>query len=688
MKVRHTSTHEILILETTPFAQGGEGSLYKVVVPITYQHLVAKIYHSNKRTKQRQHKLRYLIGNPPIFEDKAQQQLISWPIALLEQGQNFVGFLMPRVEGELLEVLATAKLPKYLPKKWQRFKLGTDGALKLRQKVCFNIAVALYHIHQTGHYVMVDLKPDNILIQANGLISLVDMDSIEIVEGNQMLFPAAMATPEFAPPEFHLLQRSSEALPVSWDAFSMAIIFYKILLGIHPFAATTKGKYETATGLGEKLKNGLYVHNNKQQAYFSIIPSLHQAFYELPAVLQYLFNLCFVHGIRKPKARPSAEDWCLVFGEEQNPEKQVSYQLEAKELEVYQPKLETKERYWLTNSFDDLFKKEIQKKLPHIINTIKKEQQSALLSVQGLWKRMKQPFQAKLEYAETLENLLLEEAIAPKWQPFFLQKAQLLFDVHALKRKHYEVEHSRYQEKISAKQQEWQGYQIAYFDKCHQLKKSYRKKCFEINQKRNEQPLWKAFVGKTVARKQAFLKQKYLPAQAQDLEETYQQKTKAIDTFYQPKWEALEKAHYQRLDQINKTKAAQNVVKTQEEETYFVRERQFIIEAIQTEKEAVKLEYTSQKKLLDFSIKNYIEQLEAIESNAANQIKAIEQSSMLKFMKLADETLLEKNKLNQTLLDLETSFNKVLKESIDLVKTAASNLDARLVSDRTEHLKD
>lgn len=681
MKVRHTSTHEILTLEETPFAQGGEGSLYKVLKPITYQHLVAKIYHSNKRTKQRQHKLRYLIENPPIFENKAQQQLISWPIGLLEKGQTFVGFLMPKVEGELLEVLATAKLPKSLSKKWQRFKLGREGALELRQKVCFNIAVALYHIHQTGHYVMVDLKPDNILIQPNGLISLVDLDSIEIVAGNQMLFPAAMATPEFAPPEFHLLQRNSEALPISWDAFSMAIIFYKILLGIHPFAATSQGKYETATGLGEKLKHGLYVHNNKQQAYFSTIPALHQAFYKLPTVLQYLFNLCFVHGILKREARPSAEDWCLVFGEEQNPSKQINHQLDPKELDLYEPQLNLKNLHWLTKSFDDLFKKEIQKKLPLIINTIKKEEQRGLFSVQGLWKRMQQPFQTKLEYAKPIENLLVEGQVGAKWQPFFLGKAQLLFDVHELKRKSYAEEYSHYQEKVKEIEEEWQAYQIAYFDKCHQLKTSYRKKCFEINQNKNEQPLWKAFVGKTVARKQAFLKQKYLPAQEQDLEEIYQEKTKQIDTFYQPKWEALEKAHYQRLDEINQKNTGQKVVEKEEEETHFVKERQLIIEAIQSEKETVKLAYTSKKKLLDFSIKNYIEQLEAIESNADNQIKAIEQSATLKFMKLGDDAFFKKKELNQTLLDLETSFRIIVKESVDLVKDAARNLEKTLVSD-------
>lgn len=685
MQVRHTSTHEILSLEATPFAQGGEGSLYKVLAPSTYKHLVAKIYHSNKRTKQRQHKLRYLIKNPPIFENKTQQQLISWPVGLLEKGPNFVGFLMPKVEGELLETLATAKLPKYLSKKWQRFKLGTTGALELRQKVCFNIAVALYHIHQTGHYVLVDLKPENILIQPNGLISLVDLDSIEIVAGNQVLFPAAMATPEFAPPEFHSLQRSAEALPISWDAFSMAIIFYKILLGIHPFAATTKGKYENANGLGEKLKHGLYVHNNKQQAYFAIIPALHQAFYQLPTVLQYLFNLCFVHGIVKLEARPSAEDWCLVFGDEQTPDQQISYQLEGEVLHLYQPMLEVKETHYLTNSFEDWYLKRIQKAIPAIINNIKKEQQKGFFLIKSYWKRMKNPFQAKMQGSEAVQNLFLEEKIPKKWQALFLEKVQVLFDLQESQGRYYEEEYKRYQEKIEGIQKEWQASQIAYFDQYHQLKKTYRKKCIEINKNRNKQPLWKAFVGKTAARKKAFLKQKYLPAQVQELEEIYQEKTKTIDAFYQPKWEALEKAHYQTLDKIDETKGGQKAQKKETEETFFVKERQVIIEAILREKEAAKLDYRSQKKLLGFSIKNYQEQLEAIEGNAANQIKVVAQSTTLRLIKLADDMLLKKKNLNQILLDLETSFKLETKEAVDLVKAAARNLDPMLVAEKVKN---
>lgn len=674
MKVRHQITHEILLLEERPFAKGGEGGLYNIVSPITYRHLVAKIYHSNKRTKQRQHKLRYLIKNPPTFENKEQEQLISWPVALLEQGQSFSGFLMPKVEGESLEILATAKLPRFLSKKWQRFKLGTEGASKLREKVCFNIAVALYHIHQTGRYVMVDLKPDNILIQPNGLVSLVDMDSIEIVNGDKVLFPAAMATPEFAPPEFHQFQRDRKALPSSWDVFSMAVIFYKILLGIHPFAASTKGKYENANGLGEKLKYGLYVHNKKNQTFFSRIPTLHQGFYGFPTVLQYLFNLCFVHGIEKLSARPTAEDWCVVLGSEQREHKVLVEPLGDSDLQLYSPSTEMKKTQCLMSSFEDVFFKQIKNRQLEIVNKIKKEKRLLFFSIKKIWNRSGTSSKEEILLPENIQIFVSKLTIPKKWAAHFLAKIEQLYIAYELKQQSYKEQNTRYQKEKSITLEEWQFDRVVYLEQYHEFIKEYRKKCFEIRQNRNEQPIWKAFVGKTAEKKQAFLKQKYLPFQEQELEENYAQKIKAIDTFYQPKWELLEKTHYQKLEHIDQNTSTKKVLKKEKEEHRFVKQRQTIINAIQEEKENAKLNWVQQKKLLNFSVKNYIEQLDAIDRNVTNQIEAVEQSTVLRLIKLGDDLLVKKEAYDHTLLSRERAFKATIEQSIDALKKQAWEL--------------
>ena len=385
MKVLLTSSREELHLEQVPFAQGGEGALYTVLEPVKYQHCVAKLYHPKKRTRQRANKLHYLVQHPPVFEDEAQENLVSWPLGLLEQRKRFVGFLMPRAIGRSLEVLATAKMPNYLPKKWQRFALGSTGALELRQKVCFNIAVALYHIHKTGRYIMVDFKPDNILIQENGLVSLVDMDSIEIVNGRQILFPAAVTTPEYAPPEYHELKQRNEALDVSWDTFSMAIIFYKILLGIHPFAATTQGTYETVVGLGDKLKHGLYVHNQELKHHFSVIPLPHLEYYNFPRALQYLFSACFIQGLQHPELRPTAEDWCMALGTAQQKNIETAYVCSPALLEWKGEELLKKDYFVLEQPFGLFFQEKLSLYQQNFISYLRQSYEAGQRQSWKLW---------------------------------------------------------------------------------------------------------------------------------------------------------------------------------------------------------------------------------------------------------------------------------------------------------------
>ncbi|WP_374758338.1 hypothetical protein [Thermonema sp.] len=68
-----------------------------------------------------------------------------------------------------------------------------------RLRTAFNICAAVHALHQKG-YVIGDLKPVNIFVLPNGLISIADLDSIQIhtKEGH---FPSMAVTPEYAPPE-------------------------------------------------------------------------------------------------------------------------------------------------------------------------------------------------------------------------------------------------------------------------------------------------------------------------------------------------------------------------------------------------------------------------------------------------------------------------------------------------------
>lgn len=311
-KVRLGDSNEVIQLDKKPFAAGGEGELYRVVSPTTYRQSVVKLYFKDKRTEKQATKIQYLIENPPNIVNQGGHQSIIWVVDSVLEDNEFAGFLMPLAEGAKLEILCTKKLPKGFRTKWSRFDLRNSEARDLRLKICFNIAAAVYQIHKTQKYVLVDLKPDNIIINPNGLISIVDIDSVQVTKNGEMQYPARVATPEFSPPEYF----NDEAKPgkhtifETWDRFSLAVIFYKMLFGIHPYAGTGKPPYDKFVNLQDKIKHGQFVHSPTKKANFAVIPPPHQAFNELPIHIQNLFIRCFDYGHQNVYDRPSANEWC------------------------------------------------------------------------------------------------------------------------------------------------------------------------------------------------------------------------------------------------------------------------------------------------------------------------------------------------------------------------------------------
>jgi serine/threonine protein kinase len=308
-------TNEAVIVDDKPFAGGGEGGLFNIQSPSRYVTYVAKIFHTHKRKdQQREDKINYMIENRPQFEYNPAHQPIVWvEKALYDEKGQFVGFIMPKATGEKLEVLCSPRLPKRLGREWQRLAFGHEDSMRLRMKVCYNIAAAIHQIHATGKYVLVDLKPDNILIHSNGLVSIVDMDSIEVIEDGETKFPATVVTPEYTPPEYYEgVRPGDQVIEKTWDEFSIAVIFYRLLLGIHPFAASAVPPYDNLVSLGDKIHHGLYVHQPNEQL-FSIIPPPHRKFEELDEEVQQLFDRTFVEGHKDPKKRISAELWGTTF---------------------------------------------------------------------------------------------------------------------------------------------------------------------------------------------------------------------------------------------------------------------------------------------------------------------------------------------------------------------------------------
>ena len=302
-----------IFIEKQPFASGGEGNIYRIITS-KYRNAVVKLYHPEKRTKAKEGKVKYLVQNPPDAQNVNGHNSVVWATGIIYDEKGFAGLMMPYAEGDKLVILTSSKIPKRFRSKWNRFSFGNPQSSKLRMGICFNIAAAVYQIHNTNKYVLVDLKPDNIIIQPNGLISIVDVDSMEVIEDDKVLYPALVTTPEFAPPEFHRgIKPGKKSIYPWWDNYAMAIIFYKLLFGVHPFAGTSKPPYDALNTLQEKIEHGLFVHSPSKQQFINVLPPPHRRFNQLLPALRELFVSCFEEGHDFYKRRPTASDWCSVI---------------------------------------------------------------------------------------------------------------------------------------------------------------------------------------------------------------------------------------------------------------------------------------------------------------------------------------------------------------------------------------
>ncbi len=302
-----------IIIDTNFLGEGGEGGVYSIISPNKFQKSVAKILLPEKRQEiERRYKVDYMIKNPPDeTKDENGHSFLIWPEHLLFENKQFVGFLMPKADGVMLEELSSTELGFYpyprhnekLDYEWQRFDRSNPESLILRLKLCCNIAKAIHVLHASNHYIIGDLKPQNILVQSNGLVSLLDLDSCQITEKGIVRFESKMNTPEFNPPE-----NAEELKEKSWDLFIAGIIFYKILCGVHPFSGTCKTPYDSFTLPELKIKEGLFPFGQKEK-YFEVLTKGHDTFKDLPSLVQQLFIRCFDIGIYNVNARPTTLDW-------------------------------------------------------------------------------------------------------------------------------------------------------------------------------------------------------------------------------------------------------------------------------------------------------------------------------------------------------------------------------------------
>ncbi|WP_353957061.1 protein kinase domain-containing protein [uncultured Ornithinimicrobium sp.] len=158
------------------------------------------------------------------------------------------------------------------------------------------IAYIVERLHEAD-VVVGDMSPRNILVTREGLVTLVDVDSMQFHFRGRM-FPATRFTPEYAPPEY---ASATVQYTKDGDRFGLAVLLVQILLGgDHPFeGAATAGSNTT---LVDNIRTG----RNRIASPASLMPVPRQPPGKiLPREIHALARRAF----SATRERPSAAEW-------------------------------------------------------------------------------------------------------------------------------------------------------------------------------------------------------------------------------------------------------------------------------------------------------------------------------------------------------------------------------------------
>lgn len=280
--------------------RGGEGTVYRLHGPTDR---VAKIYHANKRDRDRYEKLVAMLTNPPI--DYTQRLSpphvsIAWPTDLILEAGAFAGYLMPRV------ARSTKLFKVYVPSERRRTYPGWDW--RYLHRTALNLVTAIGALH-AREYVVGDINQNNVFVTEQALVTLVDTDSFQVRARSGWLYRCAVCTPEYTPRELQGLPIQTVDRTLHHDAFGTAVLIFQLLMeGFHPFTGATVNPSQS---LGSEvhlyaIKNGIYPYEaNGSLKPPPAAPTLE----EIDPTLRKLFRACFVAGHAAPERRPTMDQW-------------------------------------------------------------------------------------------------------------------------------------------------------------------------------------------------------------------------------------------------------------------------------------------------------------------------------------------------------------------------------------------
>jgi DNA-binding helix-hairpin-helix protein with protein kinase domain len=201
--------------------RGGEATIYALT---DHPERALKLYR--RSDPERGAKLRAMLAHAPDDPGRAGGHVaIAWPEALVEADGEVVGFTMPRLD--LRRSLPLHQL--YHPGSRRRRAPTLDWRYLVR--IARNLCRVVAALHRSG-YVIGDLNESNILVSNRALVTLVDLDSVQVRAGGR-LYRCPVGKAEYQPPELQGRNLREAVRREAHDRYGLAILIFLLLMDRH-----------------------------------------------------------------------------------------------------------------------------------------------------------------------------------------------------------------------------------------------------------------------------------------------------------------------------------------------------------------------------------------------------------------------------------------------------------------------
>lgn len=293
--------------------------LYRVETA-AYSNSLVQVIAARDLSKLPEEKILYMAANQPKDMDKHPNVALSIPVAAVyDSSFAYCGYMYPRPFADTIALthLSTfqrrpmSKLKRFADKtEWHNKFERDEVGIKNRFKLLYNLSKALHLIPR--NYLPVYITPEDIRITAKGKIAIENLHLSQVDAISNIFAPSQSFTTDYATKAGKAAVLKGDAVKVEDMLFSYAVMFYQVLMGVHPYGGTIlRPPYDKCVEIGQCIDNDLFAFGSKAE-YITFPESfnLHSTFHTLPVEIQELFKRAFGTA---SASRPTLEEWGKGF---------------------------------------------------------------------------------------------------------------------------------------------------------------------------------------------------------------------------------------------------------------------------------------------------------------------------------------------------------------------------------------